>query len=96
VSFRRGRSGALHGFIEAIVARVSAQCGGVDQGPGDRKSIQPTASREAGVGYDQLHHFVASALWDSAPRVAALLKVADHLAGGEEAYLIIGDMVLPK
>jgi hypothetical protein len=43
-----------------------------------------------------LHRFVASALWDSAPRVAALLKVADHLAGGEEAYLIIGDMVLPK
>ncbi len=26
-------------------------------GPGDRKSIQPMAAREGGVGYDQLHHF---------------------------------------
>uniref|UniRef100_UPI00049136EA transposase n=1 Tax=Azorhizobium doebereinerae TaxID=281091 RepID=UPI00049136EA len=26
-------------------------------GPGDRKSIQPMAARQGGVGYDQLHHF---------------------------------------
>jgi SRSO17 transposase len=29
-------------------------------GPGDRKSVQPMASRDAAVSYDQLHHFVAS------------------------------------
>ena len=37
-------------------------------GPGDRKSIQPMAAREEAAGCDQLHHVVASELWDSAPR----------------------------
>jgi SRSO17 transposase len=29
-------------------------------GPGDRKSVEPMASRLAPGDYDQLHHFVAS------------------------------------
>lgn len=65
-------------------------------GPGDRKSIQPMAAREEGAGYDQLHHFVTSGLWDSAPLEAALLREADRLVGGEDAYLIIDDTALPK
>jgi SRSO17 transposase len=33
-------------------------------GPGDLKSVQPMAARAAGVGYDQLHDFVAAGVWD--------------------------------
>ena len=65
-------------------------------GPGDRKSIQPMAAREEAAGYDQLHHFVASGLWNSAPLESALLREADRLVGGEEAFLIIDDTALPK
>jgi SRSO17 transposase len=36
-------------------------------GPGDRKSVQPMAARDAAVSYDQLHHFVASGVWDAPP-----------------------------
>src|ERR1700710_1769748 len=43
-------------------------------GPGDRKSVQPMARRAGEVGYDQLHHFVAAGVWDSAPLEAALSK----------------------
>lgn len=42
-------------------------------GPGDRKSVQPMAARGTEAGYDQLHHFVAAGIWDSAPLEAALL-----------------------
>ena len=65
-------------------------------GPGDRKSIQPMAARQGDVGYDQLHHFAAAGTWDSAPVEAALLKAADGLVGGEDAFLIIDDTALPK
>ena len=65
-------------------------------GPGDRKSIQPMAAREEAAGYDQLHHFVASGLWDSAPLEMALLREADRLVGGDAAFLIIDDTALPK
>src|SRR3954471_14260671 len=65
-------------------------------GPGDRKSIQPMAARDGIVGYDQLHHFVAAGTWDRAPVEAVLLKQADRLVGGEDAFLIIDDTALPK
>jgi len=65
-------------------------------GPGDRKSIQPMAAREGVVGYDQLHHFVAAGTWDRASVEAALLKEADRLVGGGDAFLIIDDTALPK
>jgi len=35
-------------------------------GAGDRKSVQPMAARDGQVGYDQLHHFIASGMWDAA------------------------------
>jgi SRSO17 transposase len=65
-------------------------------GPGDRKSVQPIAARAGDVGYDQLHHFVAAGVWDSAPLEAALLKEADRLVGDETAFLVIDDTALPK
>ena len=36
-------------------------------GPGDRKSVQPMAARDGEFGYDQLHHFIADGVWESAP-----------------------------
>lgn len=65
-------------------------------GPGDRKSIQPMAAREGGVGYDQLHPFVAAGTQATAPVESAPLKEADRLLGGEDAFLIIDDAALPK
>ena len=56
-------------------------------GPGDRKSVQPMATRAGEVGYDQLHHFVAAGVWDSAPLEAALLKEADCLVCDEACLL---------
>ncbi len=51
-------------------------------GAGDRKSMQPMAARGGGVGYDQLHHFIASSVWDAAPLEKALLHEADRMVGG--------------
>src|SRR3546814_5637629 len=65
-------------------------------GPGDRKSLQPMAARGGEVGYDQLHHFIAAGIWDSAPLEAALLAEADRLVGGDAAFLVIDDTALPK
>jgi SRSO17 transposase len=65
-------------------------------GPGDRKSVQPMASRDSGVTYDQLHHFIGSGVWDAAPLKAALLAEADKMVGGDDAWLIVDDTALPK
>lgn len=55
-------------------------------GPGDRKSVQPMAARGNEAGYDQLHHFVADGVWDSAPLETVLLTEADRLVGDEAEY----------
>jgi SRSO17 transposase len=65
-------------------------------GPGERKSMQPMAARAGEVGYDQLHHFVASGVWDAGPLEAALLVEADRLVGGKDAFLVVDDTALPK
>jgi SRSO17 transposase len=65
-------------------------------GPGDRKSVQPMAARDAGVSYDQLHHFIAKGVWDAAPLEAALLVEADRQVGSNDAWLIVDDTALPK
>ena len=65
-------------------------------GPGDRKSVQPMAARAGEVSYDQLHHFVASGVWDAAPLEATLLAEADRMVGGDDARLITDDPALPK
>ena len=65
-------------------------------GAGDRKSIQPMAARDGGVGYDQLHHFIAGGTWDAAPLEKVLLAQADQMVGGADAWLIVDDTALPK
>ena len=65
-------------------------------GGGDRKSVQPMAARDGEVGYDQLHHFIASGVWDTAPIEKALLAAADRMVGGRDAWLIVDDTALPK
>jgi SRSO17 transposase len=65
-------------------------------GAGDRKSIQPIAARNGEVGYDQLHHFIASGRWDTSPLEKALVVEADKMVGGGDAWLIVDDTALPK
>ena len=65
-------------------------------GLGDRKGVQSMAARGGEVGYDQLHHFVADGIWDSAPLEGTLLKEADRLVGDETGFLVIDDTALPK
>src|ERR1700686_5174451 len=65
-------------------------------GPGDRKSVQPTAARLAPGDYDQLHHFVAAGVWDAAPLEAELVVQADRLVGGKDPVLVIDDTAMPK
>jgi SRSO17 transposase len=65
-------------------------------GAGDRKSVQPMAARDDDVGYDQLHHFIASGVWDAAPLEKALLAEANTMVGGDDAWLIVDDTALPK
>jgi SRSO17 transposase len=54
------------------------------------------AARDGEVGYDQLHHFIASGVWDAAPLEKALLAEADRMVGGADAWLIVDDTALPK
>ena len=56
-------------------------------GPGDRKSVQPMAARVAVGEYDQLHHFIASGVWDAGPVETELRVQADKLVGGGDAVL---------
>src|SRR5882762_794283 len=65
-------------------------------GPGDRKSVEPMASRLAPGDYDQLHHFISSGVWDEAPLEEELAIQADRLIGGANAVLVIDDTALPK
>src|SRR5437868_7376248 len=65
-------------------------------GPGERKSVQPMASRSPGADYDQLHHFVGAGLWDESPLERELVVEADGLLGGADAVLVIDDTALPK
>ena len=65
-------------------------------GPGERKSVQPMAARVAPADGDQLHHFISSPAWRTAPLAAVLTREADRLVGGPEAVLIIDDTALPK
>src|ERR1700752_2622796 len=65
-------------------------------GPGDRKSVEPMASRWAPGDYDQLHHFISSGVWDEASLEEELAIQADKLIGGASAVLVVDDTALPK
>ena len=64
-------------------------------GAGDRKGVQPLAPRDGEVGYDQLHHFVASGVWDIAPLGKVQLAQTDRMVGGAAGGSIIDDAALP-
>jgi SRSO17 transposase len=87
-------------FLDALRHKAQARmcpayvAGLIDAG--DRKSIQPMAARDGGVSYDQLHHFIASGVWNAAPLENVLLAEADRIVGGAEAWLIVDDTALPK
>jgi len=65
-------------------------------GPGARKSVEPMAERVCPGQTQQLHHFVATSPWSTAPLEQVLRKTADALVGGEDAVLIVDDTALPK
>ena len=65
-------------------------------GPGERKSLQPMATRLGLSGHDQLQHFIASPAWDDSPLWTELAREADRLVGGGKASLVIDDTALPK
>jgi SRSO17 transposase len=65
-------------------------------GPGDCKSIEPTAERFAPGQYDRLHHFISDGLWDAVPVEAELALQADRTVGASDAFLVIDDTGLPK
>jgi SRSO17 transposase len=65
-------------------------------GPGDRKSVEPMAERVCPGDVQQLHHFVSTSPWATAPLEGVLARTADSLVGGKEAVLIIDDTALIK
>jgi SRSO17 transposase len=46
--------------------------------PGERKSIEPMAARVAPADTQQLHHFVSTSPWATAPVEDELVKAADR------------------
>src|SRR5215212_6962885 len=65
-------------------------------GPGERKSLQPMATRLGLSGHDQLQHFIASPAWNDGPLWTELAREADRLVGGCKASLVIDDTALPR
>src|SRR4051794_18256022 len=62
--------------------------------PGERKSVEPMAARVAPADTQQLHHFVSTSPWATAPLEDELVKAADRLAGGPDAVLVVDDTAL--
>src|SRR3954464_2801235 len=56
--------------------------------PGERKLLEPMAARVAPADTQQLHHFVATSPWATAPLEQELVKAADRLVGSEEELLV--------
>src|SRR5690348_13564761 len=64
--------------------------------PGERKSVEPMAARVAPGDLQQLHHFVSTSPWATAPLEDELVKAADRLVGGPEAVLVVDGTALVK
>jgi SRSO17 transposase len=64
--------------------------------PGERKSIEPMAARVAPSDVQQLHHFVSTSPWPTAPVEEELVRAADRLVGGSDAVLVLDDTALVK
>src|SRR4051795_10036700 len=64
--------------------------------PDERKSVEPMAARVAPGDTQQLHHFVSTSPWATAPLEDELVKAADRLVGGADAVLVVDDTALVK
>lgn len=64
--------------------------------PGERKSIEPVASRVAPGHEQELRHFVSESPWEAEPIEQVLWDKAEAMLGGQDAFLIIDDTALPK
>jgi SRSO17 transposase len=64
--------------------------------PGERKSMEPLAARVAPGDTQQLHHFVSTSPWATAPLEEELVEAADRLVGGADAVLVVDDTALVK
>src|SRR4051794_1296807 len=64
--------------------------------PGERKSVEPMAARVAPGDLQQLHHFVSTSPWVTAPLEDELVQAADRLVGGPDAVLVVDDTALVK
>jgi SRSO17 transposase len=64
--------------------------------PGERKSVEPLAARVAPADTQQLHHFVSTSPWATAPLEEELVEAADRLVGGADAVLVVDDTALVK
>ncbi len=64
--------------------------------PGERKSVEPMAARVAPGDTQQLHHFVSTSPWATAPLEDELVTAADRLVGGPDAVLVVDDACLVK
>src|SRR3954467_1568474 len=64
--------------------------------PGERKSVEPMAARVAPADTQQLHHFVSTSPWATAPLEDELVRAADRLVGGPDAALVVDDTALVK
>src|SRR5919202_1739901 len=64
--------------------------------PGERRSIEPMAARVAPGDTQQLHRFVSTSPWATAPLEDELAKAADRLVGGPDAVLVVDDTALVK
>ena len=54
-------------------------------GPGARKSVEPMAERVCPGQTQQLHHFVSTSPWATAPLEQVLRKTAHPFVGGKDA-----------
>lgn len=64
--------------------------------PGERKSIEPVASRVAPGHEQELRHFISESPWEAETIEQVLWNKADEMLGDEDAFLIIDDTALPK
>ena len=58
--------------------------------------MRPISGRVAPKDEEQVHHFVATSCWDTAPVEDVLCTRIDRMLGGDDAYLIVDDTGLPK
>src|SRR3954463_773781 len=98
----QGWAGELEGWLEPFLARLRRK----EQRrwapvylkglilPGERKSVEPMAARVAPGDLQQLHHFVFTSPWATAPLEEELVRAADRLVGGPDAGLGVGDTAL--